>query len=238
MSLFVPEEENNVNHGRHKDHKDVGNVGVVENRYEDDDDDDEVLSEIPIYLNDRLKNLALLQYPNRSSKRPFSKSHNTPILESRIKKESGILELDVPMNTAHFFDSQKAIKWGELNTQTLSGVCKKNSIYYVGVLNKDKDKITLTPIDTTVQMRPQLKHIDAEILEQRALKANANRSNSDYFNDPKRKNDVKVVQMSVKSTMDVNPSLGGALQAYKKAEDEQYDQMNWNDIDENVCKNL
>lgn len=181
------------------------------------EDDDEILSEIPVYLSSKMENLMVLQYPNKTKR--------GQVLSSKIKKDSGIVELEMPLDPSKFFDLEKSEEWGGVTTQALSGVLQSNDIYYVGMLKEGK--LSLTPLSKTAQLRPSLKYIDETAQSKRLKQAQLNKT------DDHRKNEVKVVQMSVKSTVEAQQRLGGALEASKKLEDEHFIKYKWCESEKN-----
>ncbi|KAI5806803.1 hypothetical protein DFH27DRAFT_459370, partial [Peziza echinospora] len=80
----------------------------------DSDDDDPVVMTYDIHLTSTLApHLHLLQYPVRGKHQPYSKLTNTCPLTARLKPHSGTLEVDVPINTARYYDQEKGRRWGE-----------------------------------------------------------------------------------------------------------------------------
>jgi hypothetical protein len=81
-----------------------------------EDDPDPIVSEYSIYVKPRFKDgkkVYILQFPNRDSKQTYSAANSSLPLELRIKEKSGLLEIDVPIDTFRNYDREKGIKWGE-----------------------------------------------------------------------------------------------------------------------------
>src|SRR5262249_54847798 len=78
-------------------------------------DDDPVIRTYDIFMTSELaKQLYLFQYPVRSVNKPYIKAHNTCPIEARMKPNSGLLEMDVPIPTGANFDEEKGKIWGEV----------------------------------------------------------------------------------------------------------------------------
>lgn len=98
------------------------------------DDDDPIVQDFPIYISSSLANqLYLLQYPVRSKERPYVGATGEAIHDLKIKPKSGVLQVDVPINTTKYYDGEKTERWGHVNKQTLSGVVKPCEGYMVGI---------------------------------------------------------------------------------------------------------
>lgn len=81
-----------------------------------EDDLDPIVSEYKIYVKPRFKDgkkIYILQFPNRDSKQSYSVANSSLPLELRIKEKSGLVEIDVPVDTFRNYDREKGIKWGE-----------------------------------------------------------------------------------------------------------------------------
>lgn len=84
---------------------------IVDN--EIDDNDDPVIAEYDIYLTDSDVQRYLFQYPDRDPAHPYNSSTGKLPTELRIKHETGIVELDVPIDTTQNYDVSKGAKYGE-----------------------------------------------------------------------------------------------------------------------------
>jgi DNA-directed RNA polymerase-3 subunit RPC5 len=77
---------------------------------------DPVVASYDVFLKSRLKDgkkLYVFQFPNRDAGHPYSAACNNMPLEIRIKKISGLVEVDVPINTSRDYDREKGAKWGD-----------------------------------------------------------------------------------------------------------------------------
>lgn len=212
----------------------------------DNNDDDPIIEEIPIHLNfDSLVNnseIDVFQYPTRTISSYAGSNNSQSILKSRIKDNSGVIELEIPMNTTKFFDDSKSNKWLQTKTQTLRGVFNENSGYYVGIV-KDK-QLYLNKVTKTSQLRPSFKYIDdaknIRIQNERELNSRTINDDADKKKEAANggKNGAHVVQMAVKSSGENIPRLGGALQSCKLEEGEFFVDYKWNNGDSESSKNL
>ena len=81
-----------------------------------EDDPDPIVSSYNIYVKPRFKDgkkVYILQFPNRDSKQAYSIANSSLPLELRLKEKSGLLEIDVPIDTFRNYDREKGVKWGE-----------------------------------------------------------------------------------------------------------------------------
>jgi DNA-directed RNA polymerase III subunit RPC5 len=78
--------------------------------------EDPVVASYDVFLKPRLKDgkkLYIFQFPNRDVGQPYSAAYNNMPLEIRIKESSGLVEVDVPINTMRDYDREKGAKWGD-----------------------------------------------------------------------------------------------------------------------------
>ncbi|KAK4454221.1 Sin-like protein conserved region-domain-containing protein [Podospora aff. communis PSN243] len=83
---------------------------------DDDDDDDPIVATYSVFMKPPLqanKRLLILQYVNKTAQDPTS-IRQPEILEMRVKPKTGMLEVDVPIDTSHAYDQAKGIKWGTI----------------------------------------------------------------------------------------------------------------------------
>ncbi|KAG5356064.1 DNA-directed RNA polymerase III subunit rpc5 [Yarrowia sp. B02] len=211
--LFVPDEDVEVKT------EDAMDVDV-------DGSDDPIVKEFPVFFSTRLAgNIHLYQYPARSVDSPYTTSHATGISESRIKKDSGVVEVDVPVPTDRCYDEAKGNQWKQINHQTLKGhlVVSNPQENMVGVFKNNE--LHLNPIVSTALLRPSFDHVNQENIKDPAAAAAAKRA-AQNVNEP------KAIQMTVKSSSEQTPRFSGALLAVKKAEDEEFVTMQWRDRDQ------
>lgn len=77
----------------------------------EDNDDDPVTATYPVFLNPSLpagRRLLVLQHPNRTDDHP-----RPPPTELRVKSRAGMVELDIPLDSAVAYDREKGLKWGK-----------------------------------------------------------------------------------------------------------------------------
>lgn len=55
----------------------------------------------------------VLQFPNRAAKQHYSQENDSKPFNLRIKPESGMVEIDVPMDVWRNYDREKGVKWGD-----------------------------------------------------------------------------------------------------------------------------
>ncbi|CDK28841.1 unnamed protein product [Kuraishia capsulata CBS 1993] len=211
MSLFVSDDE--------IDEPMEGVTGSMDGGYIDDLDDP-VVEEIPISFKPISEaELYLLQFPNKAANSAYAKHEIANISDAKVKSQSGIIEVEIPVDKSRFFDQEKSEKWFNVEAQTLSGVSSDAQGYCAGQLVNGE--LCLFPLAKTMQLRPSFKYVDAL----RAFRNESARA-TDLHHGPDardKKKDVQVVQMSMKTVGDNAPRLGGALQSKKREEEERYE---------------
>lgn len=85
-----------------------------------DDDDDPVVAEYDVYITPETEaqQLYVLQYLNRPPDQPFTKATESKPSELRLKKESGFIEVDVPINIHTNYNRVAGVRWGEAMRKT------------------------------------------------------------------------------------------------------------------------
>ncbi|KAJ6258982.1 hypothetical protein Dda_5877 [Drechslerella dactyloides] len=79
-----------------------------------DQDDDPVVQSYDIVVNDTFEEMMyLFQYPVRSKTQPYTLHEGFAPVEARMKVETGVIELDIPINVERNYDEQKGILYGE-----------------------------------------------------------------------------------------------------------------------------
>ncbi|KAH3663445.1 hypothetical protein WICMUC_005971 [Wickerhamomyces mucosus] len=192
----------------------------------DEDENDPVIQEIPIIMKSIPSNsdIVLLQYPGRSKNREFI--NQSKILGSRIKENSRVVEIDTPIDTNKFYDEQ--FKYNSdlenlISKQSLKGnLLKTDGYYFANVVN---DQLILYPINETAQLRQSLDYIDKDTSQRK--EAHHALNNQNYNGNG---SGVQVVQMTVKGASDNAPRLGGALLSKKNADEEEYTNYKWHDV--------
>jgi hypothetical protein len=79
-----------------------------------DSEEDPVVKEYDIYMTSELaSSLYLFQYPVRAVNKPYTKAQHSCPVDARLKSKAGLIEIDVPVNTAQNFDQEKGKVWGD-----------------------------------------------------------------------------------------------------------------------------
>ncbi|KAI5818598.1 DNA-directed RNA polymerase III subunit Rpc5, partial [Pyronema omphalodes] len=79
-----------------------------------DSEDDPIVKEYDIYMTSELaSSLYLFQYPVRAANKPYTKAQHSCPVDARLKSKAGLIEIDVPVNTAQNFDQEKGKIWGD-----------------------------------------------------------------------------------------------------------------------------
>ncbi|KAI8942441.1 hypothetical protein NX059_000510 [Plenodomus lindquistii] len=86
----------------------------------DVEDDDPVVAEYDVYITPEAEEqqLYVLQYLNRPPDQPLTKSTESRPSELRVKKESGFIEVDVPINIHTNYNRVAGVRWGESMRKT------------------------------------------------------------------------------------------------------------------------
>lgn len=88
------------------DSKNLAGVPTLEN-----DGDDPIMASYQVYMNPSLplgRRLLVLQHPNRTDDAP-----RPPPAEMRFKEKSGMVEVDVPLDSTKAYDREKGLRWGK-----------------------------------------------------------------------------------------------------------------------------
>ena len=86
--------------------------------HRDNDDDDPVVASYDIYLTDAKIRRILLQYPDRESDRLYNDSTYQKPTELRLKPETGLVEVDIPIDTITNYDERKGLRYGSALKQS------------------------------------------------------------------------------------------------------------------------
>jgi DNA-directed RNA polymerase-3 subunit RPC5 len=87
----------------------------------DVEDDDPVVSEYDVYITPEMEQqqqLYVLQYLNRPPDQPFTKATGSQPAELRVKKDSGFIEVEVPINIHQNYNRPAGVRWGEAMRKT------------------------------------------------------------------------------------------------------------------------
>lgn len=80
-------------------------------------DPDPIVNSYDIYIKPEVANgkkLCILQFPNRDDKEGYNIEQNCKPIALRVKPESGLFELDVPIDyTVPTYDKEKGVRWGD-----------------------------------------------------------------------------------------------------------------------------
>ncbi|EPE25961.1 hypothetical protein GLAREA_01873 [Glarea lozoyensis ATCC 20868] len=80
------------------------------------EDPDPILKSYDIYIKPGMhqeREIYVLQFPNRSHRLPYLARLDSQPQKLRTKPNSGMVEIDVPVDTWNFYDRLKGIQWGE-----------------------------------------------------------------------------------------------------------------------------
>ncbi|KAF4657712.1 hypothetical protein FOL47_008322 [Perkinsus chesapeaki] len=139
-----------------------------------DEDDDEVVHEIPVFLNrmqdppDFTGEMYLLQYPLRPVYRPYGDQGFLERVELRDDQKK--LRLRYKLNDDSETFDQTATH-SSMREQVLMAktVTNKSCTYCVGAVNSGQ--LTLTPLASFCQLRPDFTHVDKDRQERQAMAA-------------------------------------------------------------------
>ncbi|ODV58824.1 DNA-directed RNA polymerase III subunit C37 ASCRUDRAFT_77561 [Ascoidea rubescens DSM 1968] len=229
QSIIVDESDEEKS-GSNKSQEDGQDDGEQNQNFEEENFD---------LLSLEFKKLNVLQYPTKHSIKSFKH-----VYETRMKVNSELVELDIPINTEKFYNYQKGSQWNDLNYQTLGGKLEKSDGYYIGIIKdsgKESEKadsntkgivrdkeIVLTPIEKIAQLRPVFHYIDAENESRKQMERFADGGNNGSSNTQSGNNiNVQIVQMSAKTNDENAPRLSGALKTFKKFSEEEFVSLDW-----------
>lgn len=80
---------------------------------EDNDDDDPVIAEYDVFLTDSSIKRFLFQYPDRKPSFPYNSLLEQKPEELRIKPRTGLVEVDIPIDTTINYDGRKGAQYSE-----------------------------------------------------------------------------------------------------------------------------
>jgi hypothetical protein len=81
----------------------------------DIEDDDPVVAEYDVYITPEMEEqqLYVLQYLNRPPNQPFTSATQSQPTALRVKKESGFIEVDIPIDIHQNYNRPAGVRWGE-----------------------------------------------------------------------------------------------------------------------------
>ncbi|GMM51381.1 hypothetical protein DASB73_023390 [Starmerella bacillaris] len=167
---------------------------------------DPIISEVPVYLNNNCgSNLVVVQYPTRKAN-IANTGNSSKISGIRLKEQSDVIEVDIEnrVPTIYIDTVRQSSNLGL--GQTFSGVLNKNEgKYAVGYLHNDAFYLSLVP--KTGQLRPKfkIKKVEEAVVQEEKTE------------QPQQ---LRSVQMSVKSTTSEQPRCSSVLDFWRKAEKE------------------
>ena len=80
------------------------------------EDADPIRASYDVYIKPRIQDgrqVYVFQFPNRAATQDYSEANNSKPLELRVKPQSGLVELDVPVDAWRNYDRAKGVNWGE-----------------------------------------------------------------------------------------------------------------------------
>jgi DNA-directed RNA polymerase-3 subunit RPC5 len=85
-----------------------------------EEDDDPVVAEYDVYITPEAEaqQLYVLQYLNRPPDQPFTKATRSEPTALRIKKDSGFVEVDIPIDIHQNYNRPAGVRWGESMRKT------------------------------------------------------------------------------------------------------------------------
>ena len=230
-------------------------------------EDDPVIATYSVYLTSppptsNTPRCMLIQYPDRNARHPYSpKTHQTP-LALRLKPNTGLVELDIPIDTANYYNRTRGHTYAsslkasrilsaggshglaggfntgpggrvfrtdeegdvdmrtiprhgsglgvspddderELKVQTLGGKIAKavdgDPIYMLGAFRGQE--LHLTHLDSLVQVRPQLHHLDAADEVTRGISRPAKKGEAA---EKPASSETRAIEIKVKSSEEKN----------------------------------
>jgi DNA-directed RNA polymerase-3 subunit RPC5 len=81
----------------------------------DVEDDDPVVAEYDVFITPDMleQQLYVLQYLNRPPNQPFTQATQSAPTELRVKKDSGFVEVDIPIDIHQNYNRPAGVRWGE-----------------------------------------------------------------------------------------------------------------------------
>jgi len=81
-----------------------------------DYDSDPIKASYDVYIKPHIsedRQIYILQFPNRASDQNYSAAYEAKPQKLRVKEQTGMVELDVPIDVWRNYDREKGIKWGQ-----------------------------------------------------------------------------------------------------------------------------
>ncbi|CAN3372992.1 hypothetical protein DIURU_002882 [Diutina rugosa] len=198
----------------------------------DDDSDDPVINTVPVLLNQVSEgSYHILQFPGRPKSRDLPED-----IKPAVKPKSNYLQIKQPLDTSKFFNVNKQDSWGEeIGEQTVEGVLDPaKGMYVCRVVD---GKVVMTPIASSVQLRPKFEYIDA------VDKASAAAQRKEHESAAKPQTMQILSSVAKAPTQNLNAdgyngALGEALRYIKQFDEEEWVGLSWKSegIDEALPK--
>ncbi|KAK2845274.1 hypothetical protein FQN49_005879 [Arthroderma sp. PD_2] len=261
---------------------------------EGQEDDDPITASYDIFITDAQIRRLLLQYPDRPADQPYNDSMRQKPLEFRLKPKTGLVEMDIPIDTQVNYDETKGLRYGnalaksritqesgthglaggfnsngggigkvkaeggaggaddmnvymdmddedkkagvKMTAQVLGGRIKKpvdgDPVYMLGAFRDNE--LHLAPLESVVQLRPQLHHIDAfdEVAVKSKAMAKAKKDMDEDSTSRSAAMEARAIDMKVKSAeSEGGRAVGNNELLLKLFQDEKWEKYKW--IDEN-----
>lgn len=117
---------------------------------------DEVVKELDVYLSSSAESeeVFLLQFPVRSARRGAER-----FVGARIRRKNQMLELETEVVQDSHFDDEAPLAM-KLKRRKLSSLLVSPATNYGVVTQRGDGNLHIVPLKTTLQMRPDLSHVD------------------------------------------------------------------------------
>ncbi|KAG4304035.1 hypothetical protein PORY_002558 [Pneumocystis oryctolagi] len=203
-------------------------------------EDDPVIKTYNIYATSYLNDyLYLFQYPIRPSIQPYVEESFSKPLELRIKPESGLVEIDVPIYTEQYYNEERGAEFARnlendstkkkksiLDFQTLSSkISPCRSCYMVGVFRGDE--LHLSPVNYTLQLRPSFKHLNSQPVKETSFIDSLSASKS-----------TRAIQTSAKSSECSQTLTLSTTHILRSIESEPWTKLAWVDSSSIMAKKI
>ncbi|EEQ35082.1 hypothetical protein McanCB56680_000416 [Microsporum canis] len=94
---------------------------------ESQEDDDPITASYDIFITDSQIRRLLLQYPDRPADQPYNDAMGQKPLEFRLKPKTGLVEIDIPIDTVVNYDETKGLRYG--NALAKSRITQENGTH-------------------------------------------------------------------------------------------------------------
>ncbi|CAK42531.1 uncharacterized protein An15g05780 [Aspergillus niger] len=211
-----------------------------------DPSDDPVIASYDICLTDSEISRYVLQYLDRPAGSSYDDRHGQKPTSFRLKPKTGLVEVDVPINTRVNYDVSKGLRYGDalkktadaksetaslMRVQTLGGRIKSpedgDPVYMLAAFRGDK--LHLSPVSAVVQLHPQLHHLDA--LDEMPTKGKG-KARKEGEEDRPGESEARAIDVKIKAAEDGEAAqVAGNLDLLKKMQDEKWKDYEWVDAE-------